>query len=221
MASEIIILVDDEFHVREPLASILEEEGFTVMEAADGIEALERLKQCRSVSLILLDLMMPRMDGWEFLRNKNADPSFARIPVILMTAAPQNAPRDLPVINKPSHPQEIIQQVRLRLSRKWNESGGAAYAPSFLAARSQSDIRKVFTNLQNTIDIIADDSVSLDVALQDALTILRNSGVFTAAAATIYDADGNAIGRILLQYALDKPRALGILAASKITVRQV
>lgn len=68
------------------LAVLLESEGFDVQTASNGAEALDALKRARP-SVILLDLMMPVMSGDEFRRRQLADPEYANVPVIFMTAA--------------------------------------------------------------------------------------------------------------------------------------
>ena len=84
-ASPVILVVDDEDEIRELCRINLEFEGYSVVEAADGVEALEKAKSERP-DLIFLDVMMPRMDGWEVLRQlKEADDTSA-IPVVLLTA---------------------------------------------------------------------------------------------------------------------------------------
>ena len=81
-----ILLVEDDFDVREALAETLREEGYLLDCACDGEEALQHLKNGGSPSLILLDLMMPRMNGTEFRVAQRADPRFRHIPVVLLSA---------------------------------------------------------------------------------------------------------------------------------------
>ncbi len=82
-----ILVVDDDFDIREALAEILEDRGFVVTTAANGLEALERLRtMTQPPSAILLDLMMPVMDGYGFLDACRNEPPLASIPVIVITA---------------------------------------------------------------------------------------------------------------------------------------
>jgi CheY-like chemotaxis protein len=80
--------VEDDADIRELLADLLRDEGYVVVEAPNGAVALEalRLQPQAPFDVILLDLMMPVMDGVEFRGFQLADPRFARIPVILFTA---------------------------------------------------------------------------------------------------------------------------------------
>ena len=81
-----ILLVEDDFDVREALAETLREEGYTIDCANDGLEALAHLKGGGRPGLILLDLMMPRMSGSEFRMAQRQDPAFGHIPVVLLSA---------------------------------------------------------------------------------------------------------------------------------------
>lgn len=86
-ARQTILVVDDDADIREILAEILESEGYPVAQARNGQEALDYLRQADPPCLILLDLMMPVMDGWAFLDAHDADPELARIPVVVCSAS--------------------------------------------------------------------------------------------------------------------------------------
>jgi CheY-like chemotaxis protein len=81
-----ILIVEDDLDVREALTQVLEFEGYSVVGATNGQEALDRLRAGDHPSLILLDLMMPVMDGLQFRAAQLRDPSLARIPVIVISA---------------------------------------------------------------------------------------------------------------------------------------
>jgi two-component system, OmpR family, response regulator MprA len=81
-----ILVVDDTPSAREPLARLLRLSGYRATSAADGAEALALIDR-QTPDLILLDLMMPRVDGVTFLQRMRKDPRFVRVPVILVTAA--------------------------------------------------------------------------------------------------------------------------------------
>jgi len=80
-----ILIVDDEHACRHPLARLLQLENYQIVQAADGLEALQRLDEQR-VDLILLDLLMPRLDGVGFLERMRADGKYREVPVFLVTA---------------------------------------------------------------------------------------------------------------------------------------
>jgi CheY-like chemotaxis protein len=85
---DLILLVDDDQDIRAALSDVLGDEGFVVSTAGNGREAMRWLRDRRPAScLILLDLMMPVMDGNAFLREKRADPALVGFPVVLVTAS--------------------------------------------------------------------------------------------------------------------------------------
>ena len=81
-----ILIVEDEFLIRDGLTEFLEEEGYRVVGAANGQEALTMLRKGLVPDLILLDLMMPVMSGMQFLDEQQADSRLASIPVVLLSA---------------------------------------------------------------------------------------------------------------------------------------
>lgn len=83
-----ILIIEDDEGVRGSLRGVLEEEGYSVEVAGDGAEGLRRLEAEPPPSLILLDLMMPGMDGEEFRTRQLTDPRTANIPVIVVSARP-------------------------------------------------------------------------------------------------------------------------------------
>ena len=86
-ASGVVLVVEDDFDVLNAIAAILEDAGYEVLRAANGAEALGKLAdrqgQC---DLILLDLLMPVMNGWDFRHKQRQMPALASIPVVLMSA---------------------------------------------------------------------------------------------------------------------------------------
>jgi two-component system, chemotaxis family, chemotaxis protein CheY len=89
-----ILIIDDDEDTREVLSMILGSEGHRIEEAADGVEALERLRSGSMPSLILLDMMMPRLDGEGFMKARRRDARIAHVPVFIMSgheAGPQKA----------------------------------------------------------------------------------------------------------------------------------
>ena len=82
-----LLIVEDEFALRDILSELLATDGREIVTASDGQEALERLTEVPRPCLILLDLMMPRMNGWEFLQRKSADPLIADIPTIVLSGS--------------------------------------------------------------------------------------------------------------------------------------
>ncbi len=107
-----VLVVEDEDDLRDSLAELLEEEGYEVAQAHDGREALDLLAGIERPCWVLLDLFMPRMDGFEFLdvltRNDDAAED---VHVVVMTAAPSEAPDDLQVIAKPASASDVLEAL--------------------------------------------------------------------------------------------------------------
>ena len=79
-----VLIVEDDADIRELLSSVLVLEGYPVVTAADGAEGLEQLRTAHP-ALVLLDLMMPSMDGWEFRRLQMLDPALAGVPTVILS----------------------------------------------------------------------------------------------------------------------------------------
>lgn len=111
-----VFLIEDNDNVREPLAALLSMLGYGVSEAVDGQEALNKLQDGPLPDLILLDLMMPGMDGWTFLDVKDSDPRLARIPVVVLSAVAKFKPPNpqssaVAVVAKPFKLQSLVTLV--------------------------------------------------------------------------------------------------------------
>jgi DNA-binding response OmpR family regulator len=119
-----ILVVDDEADVRELVVYRLRRSGYDVVEASHGEEAL-RLALAEAPDLVVADVMMPRVDGYELTRRLRADEATRNIPVILLTAKAQeadvsqgfNAGAD-DYLKKPFNPDELVARVRAVLGRR-------------------------------------------------------------------------------------------------------
>jgi CheY-like chemotaxis protein len=113
-----VLVVEDDADLREMIAQLLALEGFQTMTVANGREALSYLRNLHSGAapdVILLDLMMPEMDGWEFRRHQQADPQLAKVPVIVLTALDQNRTREVEAVaflKKPLDFDRLLTLVR-------------------------------------------------------------------------------------------------------------
>jgi len=85
--THIVLLVDDDLEAREALACLLESQGHTVIGAANGQEALARLRQMRRPCIIILDLMMPVMNGWALQAELSKDPELADVPIVVLSGS--------------------------------------------------------------------------------------------------------------------------------------
>ena len=108
-----VLVVDDEYTIRELISIVLEEEGYEVSTATNGGEAMERLSAAQP-DLVLLDIMMPVLDGREVLRRMRADPVLRHVPVLVMSAGANPAMRDAAsngFLRKPFDLSDLISNV--------------------------------------------------------------------------------------------------------------
>jgi len=116
-----ILVVDDESRMRKLVKDFLQREGFEVLEAGDGSEALDVFFSDQDISLVILDVMMPKMDGWQVCREIR---SFSKVPIIMLTARGDEKDEltgfDLGVdeyISKPFSPKILVARVEAILRR--------------------------------------------------------------------------------------------------------
>ncbi len=116
-----ILVVDDESRMRKLVKDFLEREGYQVLEAGDGMEAMEKFYEVQDIALVILDVMMPRMDGWQTLREIRQN---SQVPVIMLTARSDERDEllgfDLGVdeyISKPFSPKILMARVSAILKR--------------------------------------------------------------------------------------------------------
>jgi len=124
-----ILVVDDQPAVRRLLGVVLEDAGFEVQQAEGGAEALEQVTTTPP-SACVLDVMMPRVDGWEVLRALRANEATANLPIVMLTAKgdPQDRLRGWELgcdayIPKPFDPPELIKEVNAVLALSPSERG--------------------------------------------------------------------------------------------------
>jgi len=116
--TKLILVADDEPDIVTIVEMILRSQGYDVLKAANGLEALE-LAERHNPDLILLDIMMPDMDGWEVLRLLHVDPSTAEIPVAMISAKTGSRAKitsmqegAVDYITKPFDSRELLTKVR-------------------------------------------------------------------------------------------------------------
>jgi CheY-like chemotaxis protein len=111
-----VLLIDDDPDARETMSFILESAGYCVRTATNGFEGIERLRSEQAPCLILLDLMMPVMNGWEFRDAQVRDPKLAAIPIVVVTGAGQAVRRGsslaADVLEKPVTLEALMSTVQ-------------------------------------------------------------------------------------------------------------
>jgi two-component system alkaline phosphatase synthesis response regulator PhoP len=118
-----VLVVDDEPHIGRIIRMRLEQDGFRVLLAEDGPEALRLLAAAPAIALVVLDLMLPGMTGAEILQRIRSDVRWASLPCIVLTAAGQEGPlRDVEalgaseIMTKPFSPRRLLARVRDHIS---------------------------------------------------------------------------------------------------------
>lgn len=109
-----VLLADDDEELRGTIGAVLQAEGFEVLEARNGLHALQQLMRMPLPGAILLDMVMPVMSGFEFLEYKAEDPRIRQIPVIAVTAYEKVAevPGVVKLAAKPFDLVELLQILR-------------------------------------------------------------------------------------------------------------
>jgi CheY-like chemotaxis protein len=116
--SGVVLIVDDDADIRDAVREVLQDEGYATVEASQGREALELLRRAEvKPDLLLLDLMMPMMDGWQLRARLREDPTLVAIPIVIMTAhagvlrAVTNVEPPTPVLAKPLDLDRLLELV--------------------------------------------------------------------------------------------------------------
>jgi DNA-binding NarL/FixJ family response regulator len=153
MASGHILLVDDEPGLREAVQAYLEDSGFTVEAAANAVEGWEKLQRS-TPNLVITDVMMPQVDGHQFLKQLRADDRFKALPVVFLTARGMTSDRILgyqsgcdAYLSKPFDPDELVAMVSNLLDRRVAATVAAEGETHDIAemARQIAEIRKLLT----------------------------------------------------------------------------
>ena len=134
-----ILVVDDESRMRKLVKDFLGREGFQVIEAGDGQEAIELFYENKEIALIILDVMMPRMDGWQTCREIRKD---SKVPIIMLTAR--------------SDERDELQGFELGV----DEYISKPFSPKILVARVNAILRR--TNAISQDNILSVDGIEID-----------------------------------------------------------
>jgi len=124
-----VLVIDDDREVRESLRTLLQLDGYKVKTARDGQDALEQLRGGLRPCIILLDLMMPAMDGQHFRAEQLRDPEFAHIPVVVLSGHydPQQNAASLGAVaslRKPADIDTVLQLIEAHCVRQYESAPG-------------------------------------------------------------------------------------------------
>lgn len=127
-----VLVVDDESRMRKLVKDFLTREGYIVLEAGDGMEAMDIFYEDKDIALIILDVMMPKMDGWEVCRTIR---KYSQVPIIMLTARGEE--------------QDELQGFSLGV----DEYISKPFSPKILVARVEAILRRSSTMSQEVIDV--------------------------------------------------------------------
>nr|WP_296266028.1 response regulator transcription factor [uncultured Merdimonas sp.] len=136
-----ILVVDDESRMRKLVRDFLEREGYEVLEAGDGVEAMDIFYEEKDVALVILDVMMPKMDGWQTLREIRQS---SQVPVIMLTAR--------------SEERDELQGFKLGV----DEYISKPFSPKILVARVEAILRRA--HALGAEDVLEAGGISVDKA---------------------------------------------------------
>jgi CheY-like chemotaxis protein len=113
------VVVEDDEGIRETMAALLEDEGFAVLQADNGMAGLEALRQTPDTTLVLLDLWMPVMNGWQMMEALRADPALRGVPVVVISAAGEVPPPEgaMAFLKKPVRLETLLEAVHAHRRR--------------------------------------------------------------------------------------------------------
>ena len=114
-----VLVVDDDVEIRETLAGVLIEEGYDVAKAVHGREALDQIRAGLRPDLIVLDLMMPVMDGWQFLEERAKAHLLEDVPVVVISATPEtlHPPEVRAFVRKPMRLDALLDVIEREIGR--------------------------------------------------------------------------------------------------------
>ena len=113
VVSHTVLVVEDEEDLREMMREALELNGYSVATAEDGHQALERLATIKQLCLVLIDLLMPGMNGWDFFQELRRRSELDHVPVVVYSSVASRAPDGVTrILQKPLTFGELLSTVR-------------------------------------------------------------------------------------------------------------
>ncbi len=183
MSRQRVLVVDDDKDVVRLMRAYLEQAGYEVLVAYDGETAVHTIRRDMP-DLVLLDLMLPRLDGWEITRIMRSDANLAAIPIIMLTARIEDTEKIVGLemgaddyVTKPYNPREVVARVRARLR------SSDAYQPQVLkVGELEMDLgrREVQVN-GRLVDLTPSEFSLLNVLLEQSGYVLTRSELVSKA----------------------------------------
>jgi CheY-like chemotaxis protein len=122
LIGKVVLVVDDDVRNIYSMTNILESEGLQIITAFDGLDALEKLKENPQIEIVLMDIMMPNMNGYEAIAEIRKNPALYKLPIIAVTAKAMNGDREKSMeagasdyMTKPIQADQLISLMRVWL----------------------------------------------------------------------------------------------------------
>ncbi len=179
LAGRKVLVVDDDLRNIFALTSVLEQRGLEVLHAENGRAGIELLKTAPDVDIVLMDIMMPEMDGYETMRAIRALPQFASLPIVALTAKAMKGDREKCLragasdyVTKPVDLELLFSVMRVWMARDMDNrfEHGAVALPTWLAAEESSidDDRNSIKPGDAALLIVEDDIAFIRILVEEA-----------------------------------------------------
>jgi two-component system, sensor histidine kinase and response regulator len=229
----LILVVDDVQQNIQVVGTMLREAGYSIMPATNGTEALQRVQK-KLPDLILLDLMMPEMDGLEVCRRLKADPVTQPIPIIFLTASNEMshlvqglAAGAVDYVTKPFNPPELLARVRTHLDLKHARDTIVRYGQELRRLNEEKnefmgivahDLRSPLGTINGFAELLLDDATMARPEVEDSARRIRDTATRMAEMVqNLLDANRIERGEMELKLA---PTDLGALVASVVEAQR-
>ena len=179
MASHKILVIDDSRVIRARVRDMLPQGNFEVIEAKDGIEGIEAIRE-QKPNLIMLDFLLPRMSGYEVYEEIQAEPALQTIPLVMMSGRREELTEKIQepfeyfeFIEKPFEQKELIGAIKAAMAKARKVRPQAAAAPADASPAGPSGSLAEIAALQQQVEVLTKDVAALKVQNSKILAFIK------------------------------------------------